>query len=186
MSVYNFTKPNIIFLHLLENNLTLINLTPYNIIYVGNIVTITYNYQLSNEEITTLNNYMDNYIPESSEPIEFFNSINIQLNNPIINNIEWMLIGSHRYLINNSGEIRSINIGIVSKVDLGTYEFRVFNYSNNSIIGTSGNLNNTTKDICTININTIPNNDSIIEIHSKASSNIGNCVVESCQLNLFI
>lgn len=185
MSIYNFTKPNIVYLHLLESDLGLINLLPYNITYVGNIVTITYNYQLSNAQVTTLTNYMNTYTPETSD-IRFYNSLSVQINYPNINKTEWILIGSHRYFINNSNEIRDMNIGLVSKVDLGNYEFRVFNYTTKSIIGTSGSLNNITRNLYTININPIPNNDSIIEVHCKTSSSMGNCVVESCDINMSI
>ena len=188
MIEYTFNKPGIHYLEMLNSLLQDLNLYPYNFVYSENILTFEYEQELTIEEYNTLNTFITNYIPPTSKPDIFYNAFNIQIVEKIINNNDWCLIGTCHYVPNTEESIDLVNITFISNIDVGDYQIRCYNYTNNTVIGVSSVLNNNQRQVNTIEINTNnrPTTDCIIELHAKISNINSKFYIDSGQLNLYI
>lgn len=80
--------------------------------------------------------------------------------------------------------VELLNMTIISKIDSGNYQFRIYCMTDNMIIGTSDIYDNTIRAIHTINIDNTPTSNCIIELHAKVTES--KCNIDSANLNLYI
>jgi hypothetical protein len=186
MFEYTFNKPNIIFLELLGPLFENINLHPYNFDYSDNILKLIYTQELTNEQYIVLNEFITSYNPPLTRPDSFHSACNIQIIKNTTNNDEWVLVGSCHYQPNIDVSIDLVNVTFITNIDTGSYQTRVYNLANNSIIGISSVLNNPIREINTIDINIKPTTECIIELHAKVSNTSSKCNIDSAQLNLYV
>lgn len=186
MFEYTFTKSNIIYLEFINPLLQDLNLTPYNLEYIDDVLKVVYTEELTSEQYNTLNAFITSYDPPLTKPNIFHSCLNIQMINNKVLNTEWSLIGSCEYNTNTNVSVNLINVTHISNIDIGNYQLRVFNMNNNTIIGTSSNLSNSIREINTIEIINKPTTDNIIELHGKVSDIRSSCNINSAQLNLYV
>lgn len=186
MFEYTFYKPYIVFLELLDSLFQNINLQPYAYDYSENILRLIYTEELTNEQYATLNETLTNYNPPLNKPDVFHSSIPIQIIKNTISNNEWLLVGSCHYLPNIDISVDLINITFISNIDLGNYELRAYNLTDNNFIGVSNVLNNVVREINIITIDNKPSTECIIELHAKVYDTKSKCNIDSSQLNLYV
>ena len=186
MFEYTFNKPSIIYLEKISPLLQDINLQPYTLEYSEDILKIIYTEELTNEQYNTLNAFITSYEPPSTKPDEFHSSYNISIIKNTINSNEWVLIGSCQYIPNIDISVELIDMTVVSNVESGDYQFRIYCMSDNMILATSDIYDNTIRTIHTINIENNPTSNCIIELHAKVSNTESICKIDSAQLNLYV
>lgn len=184
MFEYTFNKPSIIFLELISPLLQEINLQPYTLEYSDEILKIVYTIELTNEQYSTLNAFITSYEPSSTKSDIFHSSYNISIINNSTSSTEWVLIGCCQYIPNIDISVELLNMTIISKIDSGNYQFRIYCMTDNMIIGTSDIYDNTIRAIHTINIDNTPTSNCIIELHAKVTES--KCNIDSANINLYI
>lgn len=185
MFEYTFNKTDILFLELIDPLLQDINLQPYTLEYTGNVLRFVYTDELTNEQYTTLSDFITNYNSQLTKPPIYYTSNNIQISKNSINNVEWVLVASHSYIPITDISFLLIDLMLISNIDIGNYQVRAYNMTNNSVIGITNVLNNNIRQKNTININ-LPNTECIIELHAKVSDVESNCNINSAQINYYI
>lgn len=184
MFEYTFNKPGIIFLELINPLLQNINLNPYTLEYNSDILKLIYTEELTTEQYNTLNAFITNYTPPLTNPV-YNSSIKFQIVNSSHTNVDqWMLIGTCQYILTDL-LVDYVNVTFIANINEGSYQVRVYNMTNNIVIGTSSVLNNTVREINTINIQDKPSQECIIELHVKLLDD-STCNIDSAQINLFI
>jgi hypothetical protein len=184
MFEYTFNKPSIIFLELISPLLQDINLQPYTLEYIDDVLNIMYTTELTNEQYNTLNAFITNYTPPSTKPDLFHSSYNISIIKNNTSSNEWVLIGSCQYMPNIDISVELLNMTVISNIESGNYQFRIYCMTDNMVIGTSDIYDNTIRAIHTINIDNTPTSNCIIELHAKVTES--KCNIDSAQLNLYI
>ena len=180
---YTFTIPGVIYLEDITKQLTTLNLTPDNINYSMDILTLIYNTDLPIIQQNILSNFFATYIPLITVPDRFYNLYSMQLVTNKINDIFYRLCGTAHFIIPNDTVIKSININFVSYGD--NYTVRIYNFTTKTILNESPILCNTIRQINTINI-PVPSVDSIIEMHIKVDNVVHYAMIESAQINLYV
>jgi hypothetical protein len=186
MFEYTFNKPSIIYLELINPLLQDINLQPYILEYIEDVLKLVYTEELTNEQYNILNVFITNYEPLLIKPDEFHSSYNISIIKNTTSSNEWVLIGSCQYIPNIDISVKLIDMTVVSNIESGDYQFRVYCMSDNMILGTSDIFDNTIRTIHTINIENTPTSNCIIELHAKVSNTESICKIDSAQLNLYV
>lgn len=182
MTTYIFTINNLVYLEDITKKLSKLNLTPDNMNYSLDKLTLIYDIQLTIIQENNLNSFMASYIPIVSLPDTFYNSYSIQLVRNKINDNFYRLCGTTHFIVDTS--IKSINLNFVSFINDGNYQIRIYNFTTKTILKESTLFSNKDRQINTLNID-VPTVDSIIEIHIKVYNEINSVIIESAQINLY-
>lgn len=178
--IYKYTISNVKFLNLLHNYISTIPTLPSDFSLVSeDQISVIFNQQLSNTQIDLLTTSINNYSPE-----QYYNVVDstqpISISQNITNNIDYTSIATYIWIIDET--IKDIdfflgNIVIVSNlvgpqdsivVNNASYNIRLYNATNNTVVFESNNLTNTNLQILTFsNIKNVPSVNSVLELQAK-------------------
>lgn len=175
---YKYTIPNLKFLNMFHTFIETIPGLPTNFNLLSeDQVSITFNEELSSDQINTLSTFIQNYAPpQNFQTITSTNTLNIL--NTKINSTIYTTISTDIWVIDpdndNDNDIRYLNIvsNLVGPLNSNAnYSIRLYDALNNKIIFESPGMTNTTMQIFKIEdfIN-IPTTDSIIQLQGKVSN----------------
>lgn len=165
---YSYTKENIKFLDQFHDYIVKMCILPEFYIINEEQYTFCFQEELSVEQQTSLNNTINEYIPPQSYlKTKEIQSLNIS--NDKVYSMVYVSIATSIY--NNSSKLGSISIISNTNNNNNTYQIRIFDYINNTIIAESNVLNNTINEL--IDIPTFynsPKNNTFIEIQVKLTN----------------
>lgn len=147
----------------------------------GDVITIIFDNSLTSEEETILNGIISNHLKIlSSYVLDFIKRAYVEGNNrdtftPSVNKISsesYTKVGTYKYEGTSSNKIM-IKIAISSYMESrnnGDYDIRLYDSTNNKILGEIKELENEKTELKTINnLSNLPSNDSIIEVQVRVS-----------------
>lgn len=181
--IYKFTIPNIKFLNLVYSFIETIPELPSDFSLLSeDQVSIIFNEQLNDAQITSLTNSIQNYIPPQSYSIfDSTKTLNISTNQ--IYSTVYTTVSTDIWKIdpNTDLDINITNMEIVCNlsgpqdgniIPNVNYSVRLYDALNNNVIFESTNLSNTSIKILTFtNFQNISKNDTVLQLQFKVSSN---------------
>jgi len=180
---YTFTKANVIYTYELQKFLKSIN-DFTNIMYINykiDILDIVFNTELTIDQETLLDTTITNYIPPQNinivSNIDTLNIIN-STNTTITYDIVSVCIYNYNLRNYNNDELKRIQV--LSSINDGSYNLRVYDIVNNILLDELIGLNNKNNEIHTLNITHNFTEDTIIEIGCLVSNNINTCTIQGC------
>ena len=179
--IYKYTIPNIKYLDLLHTYIESISGIPTNFGLVSeDQISIIFNQQLSDTQITALTNSINSYIPPQYYK-ELYNTESLNITQSNISSTDYTSIATDVWIIDkNDINVELGEIIIVAnlagpqdgKVVIGaSYKLKLYNTMNNTVVFESDNLTNTDLTILTFsNIQNIPIIDTVLELQAKVSN----------------
>jgi hypothetical protein len=151
-------------------------------INVNSNIDIVFNQQLSEPQITILNNFMTNYIPPQQQTISLKTETIPLTQNTILPTNTYTVIGTYFYAIPHDNSFIN-SLKIIASVDGNTnYKIRVYDSINATVLCESNTLNNQTLQIITISdILNLPTNETLLEIQCIVSGD-NKCTVKLIQI----
>ncbi len=180
--IYKYIIPNLKFLNLFHKSLEDIEGLPNEFnLHLEDQLSIIFNEDLSSEQITILDNFIQNYIaPQYYKQIINTNSLNIL--NHKINSTVYTTIGSDLWLVDPDND-NNIDLGYVKFISnlIGpldtnsmnnvTYSIRLYDAVNNNVLFEQTNITNTQMEIFTVEfVENLPNVDTILQLQGKVSN----------------
>ena len=164
----------IVFIEIEKNNG--ISTIVHNVYVSGDVITITFQEDLSSEEITILDNIVGSHLPR-----EFKNSLPIVFQPIRIKNTNYQTILS--FFINgknNDQDIESVKI-VSKKINgNGNYYIRLYDSTNNKILFEQS-FTNTSYEMFTMDsLSNVPDEEAVLEIQAKVSNKP--CYIKACKI----
>lgn len=170
------------------NELTIINLVPFNILYHQDTedLDLIYEIELTDMQTVDLNLFFQNYIPIQSVNKSFTRSYPIQIKNHQQNSLNYNLCGNYNYIIDPLfDDDTKIILSTISN-GTTTYQFRVYRLDDNVILAESPILNYNISTIYELEVPiSISCKSCILELHIKVYDTSGVSNIESAQLNIY-
>jgi hypothetical protein len=145
-------------------------------------VDIIFNQELTEEQLSSLNNSIAVYIPPT-RLLELDHTESVSILKPTVNTTSYFTFSTD-YWVNALKSSENIVLGhiiVVANIDIGSYKIRVYDSLNNNVLVESNSLSNNHIQIIKLqDLVNIPTSDTLIEFQCKVIGS-GTCSVKAVQ-----